>query len=427
MHWPFYVSVAAFVVACFLWQPKRTILAVTGSRSQLLFVLAIYILYIIFATRRSVHTDPEPLYKTSIYGLMHVLSFFALQIHAYGSRENAIRICRAFVAVLLTSFLFCGIGLLFPLQIFGIRYFLYGNIYDQFEHTGFLGLLAFTWRTGIAPHLYLFGYQVAAGTALVIASFMMSRRLRALWGALALFCFGIVIVVAQRSVLPALVIALVVLYLLKPRPPGRVQAIMTSASAAVALALVVVMASALTATLVSFVDEGDNVELLQERVGSDDLRTRLGMQLASMEIIATHPLGLVAQDRAEEQWGTLAEKLGYEVVVDANHVDYALVHNGYLRIIMYLGWLAGIAIIASLTYVLREFLQVARLARILLATNEMIVRYALLAASAVAALVVQAMFHNDSIFTFERTSWTALCILLLLTRQLKSDLRKKCV
>lgn len=417
----FGVMVALYLAIELFRNAGRTIRLVARPRAYFLVALTVYALYVIFSLRQSVHQEATPLYKALLYGLPHLLFFFALQIYGAASKENAVRLVRVFTLVLLFSLLVYAIGLIFPLHLFAIRYFLYGGIFDQLEREGLLGISALYWSAGLAPYLHVFGYQVAAGAALVLSFFMTARRHRAVWGALALLSFVIVIIVAQRSVLPALVMALLTVFLLKYRDSGGFRGLLDNTRRLAVLSVAIASAGALAAVVMAEYYPENDVVLVQERVGSEDLWTRLGMQLAAVEIIATHPLGLVAEGRAEEDWGGLAEGLGYDVVHDANQVDFALVHNAYLRIVMYLGWWSGAVMIVFFVYLLKEALRFRRHVRPRSPSDGEIGRYGVVATAVFVSLLIQAMFHNDSIFTFERTSWISLCIMLVTYRHINKS------
>jgi hypothetical protein len=417
----FGVMVALYLAIELFRNAGRTIRLVARPRGYFLVALTVYALYVIFALRQSVHQDATPLYKALLYGLPHLLFFFALQIYGAASKENAVRLVRVFVVVLMLSFLVYVIGLIYPIHLFAIRYLLYSSIFDQLEREGLLGIGVMSWSAGLAPYLYVFGYQVAAGAALALSLLMTAKRDRVIWAVLTLLSFVIVIVVAQRSVLPALAIGLVVILLLKQGGGGGFRSFITNARHLVALIATISIASAISAAVMAEYYADNDVLLVQERVVSEDLWTRLGMQLAAMEIIATHPLGLVAEGRAEEDWGGLAEGLGYDVVPDANQVDFALVHNAYLRIVMYLGWWSGALMIVFFVYLMKEALRFRRHVRPRSPSDGEIGRYGVVATAVFVSLLVQAMFHNDSIFTFERTSWISLCILLVTYRHINKS------
>jgi hypothetical protein len=88
---------------------------------------------------------------------------------------------------------------------------------------------------------------------------------------------------------------------------------------------------------------------------------------------------------------------------------------------MYLGWWSGALMIVFFVYLMKEALRFRRHVRPRSPSDGEIGRYGVVATAVFVSLLVQAMFHNDSIFTFERTSWISLCILLVTYRHINKS------
>jgi hypothetical protein len=363
---------------------------------------------VVFSQRKMAQTETPELFKSVLYGMSNLFFYFALQVYGSTSKKHAIRIVQAFTFVILLSFFLYSIGLIFPSQIFKLRHLLYSNTYDQMVRLGLAGSSVLFWNAGLAPALYIFGYQVACGAALALAFFLTARRNRIVLGMFTLLSFAIVIIVAERSVLPALFCGLVsVLFLQK-------KAVLLNIKKIAVQIVILFVASAVVSMVVEEYFSGEQVQVVQERIGSDDVWVRLKMQLAALEITAKHPFGLVAEGMAEEDWGRLAVRLGYKVVYDANQIDYALVHSSYLRFAMYLGWGAGVLIVAVGVYLLRIIARIRRFVQKSQPNDRDLARYGVITVAAFVSVFVQAMFHNDSFFTYERSSVVALCALIVM-------------
>lgn len=415
----FSALVLLILTTALIRQPGRTLSAIVRPNGDFLLVVGVYSLYVVFSTRNTIFADSNSFSAAAAYGLMIVTPFLLMIVYGSRSQENALRLSRAFFVALLCSIAFYALALIFPAQIAPIRYFLYSRSIDQLQASGLAPTGPLSSATGLSPYMYLFGYQVAAVSALVLGFLMTARRHAIRWAVLTIFVIVAAMFSTQRSVLVAALLAfLFVLWHANVAP--RAGVLIYHARRTLFLIVASAIASVLAASAVETLFPGHAVQLSQERVGNEDVGIRAEMQLAALQIIAMNPLGLVAQGLPEEAWGSEARRLGYRVQADSNNVDDALVHNGFLRLVMYQGWWAGVVIGLVAAYLIRKILRVrSALAYSFDAIPPTMVRNWIVLGSAFVGLTVQSLFHNESIFTIERTSWVSVGLLLIYYRHFR--------
>ena len=404
---------------------KKT-LAIFNNK-ELLIIILIFIIYIIFSLRSSIFDNKDKnIFKNIICGLQHIVVLYLLAIHGLKNLNNAITLTRIFAIVLFLSFIFFNIGfIIFPEQFIQLRYALYGKYYEQLIEEGLFSMPSLL-LAGLTPDPVRFGYQVTAGFLIISLFFIEKHRYWKLFLISAsIFVFTALIVIAERSVVAAFVAGFVIYIMLLHRRAFTLKKVIRMHLILLLLLGTYILLFYKMEYILDFnFMESTNrpIKLLHERFGLGDIGIRLGMQLAALEIISEKPLGLFAEGMKEEDWGYLANEKGYEVVPDANNIAYALVHNGYLRPIMYFGWIIGLGIIFILIYLFRQLKYFK--AKIQEEDSER-KKYGRAIASVLVALLVQAMFHNYSLFTFEKATWITFCLFMIWVKLNKTNLGRK--
>lgn len=417
----FTLLVTIYIVLNFFKHPSKVINSIASEPAELFILIGIYLIYVKFANRSTVHSNIQPLYLCALYGLPSILYCIALMIYCGKSCDNFVRLMNAFLGVVILSFSIYALGLIYPDQLFAFRYFVYGSSYDELLLSNSVGSSELFWTAGLSPYLYLFGYQVSAGSALILVLLLTTPRNHGFWLLIFLLSMLNVVCVAQRSNVPALTAAMLTFIIVEKQTTNNIQRFIKKYGRILFLFSCIGLMVFVGRLIMDGYYYEKNVSIMQDRLNSDDVRVRLGMQLAALKIIMNNPFGVSSLDLEEERWGLLAEKLGYNVVSDSNQIDYALVHNGFLRIILYEGWFVGLIILFILLYLGKKGLSIIRILGSSLNIDKELKRYSLASLCVFISIFVQSNFHNDSFFTLERNSIITLMIFLTSTKVIKKQ------
>jgi len=388
------------------------------TNKELFIVMLILITNLIFSQRLSSwDVENKSFIKQIIYALQHIVILYVTAFYGLKNSSNTITITRIFAIVLATSFIFFNIGMLFPEKFIQLRFALYGKYFEQLIEQGLFNISS-ALLAGLTPASNIFGYHVAGGFLIPSLFFIEKNKYwKIVWGIGSISVLITLFILAERSVVPALIFGFITFAILAPKKKMTIQKIV-STHLILLLAIVIIIGVFLKKDyFLGLFDVADKpIKLLHERFEVGDIGVRIGMQLAAVKIIIEKPLGLYFEGMREEDWGDIAIKKGYEVVMDANNIDYALVHNGYLRFVMYLGWLVGLAITLVLFYIFRN---INLFKAITEGDDSDEKRYGRAVAASLVATLVQAMFHNDSLFTFEKTTWITFCLFIIWAKLIK--------
>ncbi len=228
---------------------------------------------------------------------------------------------------------------------------------------------------GFTPYLHLFGYQIAAGLALVFALAALDRaRFAWLWfgptalGVLTLFLAG------QRSAILGFFVACVGVIALRRRVWIGVG---LGVGLAVLVGVVIHVSSGVT-------DLREYNVIDRVQTGESDFGARLELQWWALRESLTHPFGLIGAGL--DYFDIAPDLLGPRIVAP---------HNGYLTRLLLFGWPVGLLTLFMFWIIVR--LGMASWRRFdgsREATLEMTVLLALV------SVMANALFHNASFATF---------------------------
>ncbi|MFX0140228.1 MAG: O-antigen ligase family protein, partial [Candidatus Hodarchaeota archaeon] len=265
---------------------------------------------------------------------------------------------------------------------------------------------------GLAPASHIFGYQIAGGF-LIISLFFAEKNTawKLIWAPCSVLLLVVVTIFGERSIIPAFAIGLITFIVLSPKIKIKNRKTLNERF----ILFLFFVISFLLIFRIVYLNQKRTIQdkplaFIHERFKAGDIRIRLGMQLAAIEIILEEPFGLFWKGINEEDWGYIANAKGYEVVPDANNIDYSLVHNGYLRLVLYFGVLIGLCITVVLIFIFKRLKYFKAKNKLEDSEGK---RYGRAVGASLLTLLVQAMFHNNSIFTFDKTTWITFCFFII--------------
>lgn len=394
MYWPLYLlSTASFVRFWRLGLFKKAVLA------DICFVMTLFILFRLL-TAMQINSVFEFM-KAIVNGVYYVITYLVIVVYSSISLRNSRNLLFVSTVALCASVTVYVACLVWPLELYQLKGFLYPDATRQFESTGLSesSIYAFFWASGLSPYLHLFGYQLAALLGIALSYFVAGGVYRSASVALIFFVSLVSVVAAQRSVLAAGFFSLLfgIFY----------TTFFMSIRGAFHRSILLIFVIATIGYIVFEVGFGGDVADLPnlfDRFDPENVGERGGMQIAALKIIADKPFGLIADFKDELYWGVEAMKLGYSVAIDPATNSYALVHNSYLRFPLELGWLAFL-VVGFICY--RVLIGCGETLRLSVNNERQFpgsVVLSTVVSGAILALCVQALFHNDSILTFEATS-----------------------
>jgi len=356
-----------------------------GSNRMLMVVqtMPLFIMLYFLFNLLMLFSNPSTRYATMP---LEALASYAI-ICAYSSNggENAEKVTRIVVVLLVLSALWMILSGAIQEPFFSIRKFLYSGHAQRFT-TGELDLRN---PTGLTFHHFAMGYQLTCAGVMLPILLLADKRRRLLWSVGCLVVSVAIVLSGQRSVLPAVGLALLLYMICTRRFPllllvGVVTGIAYAAVSSLSLQLN---------------PEYDIVMKLQRK---DEMAARLGWQMAAMRVIMEHPLGNLNGDLA---WVERAMEHGADFSI-YNWTKFAT-HNSYLGSILMLGWGGAILMFLSITHMFKRW--ILPVLRINKAAGDQWY-YLQAVVYALVALMVQALFHNSSIFTVEPVSWITVCL-----------------
>lgn len=411
MYWPLYLlSTASFVRFWRLGCVRRDVLA------ELYFVMTLFFLFRLLTAMQI--ASVLDLFKGIVNGLHYVIIYMVIVVYSSISVRNSRHLLFVATVALCVSVIVYVACLIWPSELYQLKGFLYPEATRQFESTGLSesSVYAFFWASGLSPYLHLFGYQLAALLGMALSYFVAGGVNRFIGVVLIFFVSLVSVVAAQRSVLAAGSLSLLfgVSYatMFVPIRGAFLRSI-----------LLIFLVAAIGYVVFEVGFGGDIADLpnLFDRFDPENVGERGGMQIAALKIIANKPFGLIADFKDELFWGVEAMKLGYSVAIDPATNSYALVHNSYLRFPLELGWLAFLVVGFVCFRVLIGCGEILRRSvdRERLVPGSVVISLAI--SGAILALSVQALFHNDSILTFEATSLVLIATMFGLRIALKNS------
>jgi len=241
--------------------------------------------------------------------------------------------------------------------------------------------------TGFTGSLFQFGYHLTLLIPLTISLTFNSKKILTKLLAFLFLILGIVSLFESGQRGPALGIGITLIFVILPYLNGRNR-------------IYLVIFSLICSILFLNYNNLNNSYLASKILTLGDYEWRLNLQLRAVEALLTYPQGLFI---ANVTWGKIASDLFATGELTA--------HNSYLVVALYLGWLFALIMIHILFFSIRTFVLDLRLnSRKRLYIGNW-AHLGLLAGYF--ALLINALFHNPSLFTLDGTTWIAYCILWL--------------
>jgi len=272
-----------------------------------------------------------------------------------------------------------------------VRITIYQSYLQKVNDHTLLGTASYA--NGLSPLLFLFGYQIAASLPLnVVAIFFEKNRAWKMFyvvGSVAsLFAM---IFAGERSVLIATTVSISI-FLYKRK--------------GVKLAAVLMLLSLTTMFMVSMHESKRHTfERLWQKEERIEAVERLKLQMIGVITIVNNPMGLAYEGK---RWSDEAASYGVDFRKFNN--EEIAVHNSYLGRIIYYGWPFGFLIICVMFILVKNIIAVLSFS--LYEKDSQAISQAQIIAYALISVLIQALFHNASIFTFNGPSVTVMFLFL---------------
>ncbi len=299
---------------------------------------------------------------------------------ATGSSGKALRLTRVLTLFYVVSGSWMILSTFIPEPFANIRGFLYAGHLDRFTGSN----LIMAYPTGLTFGHFAMGYQLSVGLVLALLLIQTDKGLwRLVWLSGSLILMAAVILSGQRSILPALGVALGLFLLHRRR---------------IRIALLVMGIAGLGLWFFHQMEISKTpLTMMFQKLEHDDYRSRISWQLAALRIIVERPMGDLF---GELNWDQ--EALDHGADFDVYGGTIKAVHNAYLGNALQYGWIGAALVLWAIWHILNQCL-----GRVL---NPTYFRcpsqpYALLCVLALIAVMVQALFHNADLFTLEPSSW----------------------
>lgn len=302
---------------------------------------------------------------------------------------------KAKTATRIAAFVFIVSSAWFILEQFSgvlpiVRYFIYRPMFESADERTLT--LTFKLANGLSPYIFLFGYQLAAAVPLLTVLFLSEKKAgwKALWAGGSVLCIAAMALLAERSVVLASLIA-ILFYLYRKR---RLKA-----------AFAVVSVLLISFTVMRMFDAQNIFTRVKDSGSISEGFDRIWLQLTGLTVAFKNPLGLMLTG------GSWADE------VYSSGADFSTwggieigVHNSYIGRVIAYGWAFGALMLVVM-------LRLARGIGTVLRNNSPRPKgtsgYADATAASLLSVLMQAIFHNSSIFTFNATSITALFLFLM--------------
>lgn len=317
--------------------------------------------------------------------------FLFFTIVLVGSKiERAVFLTR-YIALFtfLSAIWFLGNLLLYDTFI-SLRQVMYGSYID---HEKPLTILAMSRPTGLTFNHHIMGYHMAAALVIVgLLAFTEKKKTYKTFWILALPLVSIAtLLTAQRSVIPAVGLAFFLYFILM------------NVKKIAYLLLVMIIGFVIVENVSVDGFKYSDMKTLKSRLESEeDIKLRLGWQVAALKIIVDNPLGLAFSGKSWE-----GEAESYEADFSVFRDEIKAVHNSYLGIMMKYGWTGVILVLAILRFLIRRIIMALRYTHLMESGI-----YASATGFTLIALLVQAMFHNAGVFTNEPVSFMVMSLFI---------------
>ena len=342
------------------------------------FPLIVMCYFIVAAVSSLARSSPNGVVAAG-EGLMMYVIVFGVMISGY----NQARFITRYTALLLVVSALWMIASSFIEEPFqSIRQFVYSGHMERFD----LAYIQMANKTGLTFSHFSMGYQLAGGIILTVFLFLTEQgRWKIFWAiSSGAMCIAILIA-SQRSVIPAVAFVLILYWFLNKKRSIKYIFLIGAVFA------VIFFAGKYYLDRYQFADT-----IYSKFETQEDTRHRLGWQQVAMRIIAEKPVGNFF---GELDWEDESLARGADYSEFGGEVKY--VHNGYLAVMLSLGWAGVILVAGTLWYFIKNIFKPS------LAQGETnpYLPFAALTSLALISDFIQAMFHNSSIFSLEPTTW----------------------
>ncbi|MBM2832895.1 MAG: hypothetical protein HW406_56 [Candidatus Brocadiaceae bacterium] len=281
-----------------------------------------------------------------------------------------------------------------------VRAFIYASVLQTYGTRALAE--ATVYPNGLSQLLFLFGYQVSVSVPLTIILFSIEKGKvwKIFWGIGCIVSLLAMICAAERSVM--LAAASAVTFFLYSRKQIK-------------FAVLLLALSLLTLFIFSHLEGSHEKHLmyrLQDEESGAEAFARLKLQLVGLVVIVKNPLGLTLTGRnwTDEVWSAGGN-------FDAWGGEETAVHNGYLGRVIPYGWIYGVLMAVVLLHLCKLIKKVSLFAK----KNKERAQYAQAVSFSLIGVLIQACFHNASLFNFNAVSVTIALLLSVWVDILTND------
>ena len=333
-------------------------------------------------------TSLFPFSLRGVLMLLEVLIAFAfITVTMQANPEKAIRFTRFLAILVLFSNIWLIGSLLLKEPFMTIRQFLYGGHLGHFNEA----YLTIQQPTGLTFNHFTMGYQVVVGTVLVFSLYLADKnRWKVFWIVMLVPMLMGVFYVAERSTIPAILLPVMFIFFMQKR--WKLVGLLGMIGGFFLLAM---------NYLPLYHETG--VPTLQSRIEqTDGIKERLSWQVVAIKIIAEKPFGNLT---GELDWENESLEKGADFSYYEGHIF--AVHNAFLGEMLSFGWLGVILVVGTLLVISKRIFVPLLSGRYKIFYYK---SYADAASLALMASMIQALFHNSSLFSLDPSSWIIFCI-----------------
>ena len=323
-----------------------------------------------------------------------IVIFLATWLAIGGRKQNALFVTKLVAALLLFSSMWLLGSIFFVEPFLSVREYLYASKVVSGDP---INLLSMSRPTGLTFHHFIMGYQISIGTILAVFFFLYEKRpIGKIFAGAAFFVMVLgMLLSGQRSAMVAVSGAILVYIIMKKRYK------------------IAVLLFAITVIAMLFTNKiGDNFfggtlpwgTTQSKFISASDAPSRFGWQIAALRSMTSSPLGHILEGKS---WDVEAIEEG----ADFSEFGYTTkaIHNSYIGTALKYGWIGGALIFSAIFLLIRSIVRNVSTTICCDKYNTYFVAVGI----ALLAGLIQALFHNASIFTSEPSSCVILCLFLV--------------
>jgi hypothetical protein len=409
LYWVLWGILTIYIVFSFPKLIQSLTTMRSGSFMWGLILIAMCLQYAVFMANSYDAEINKYLARYSAISLLNIGVLLSVIIYTEGDPSRLIRLSRLFFLAVTLSALAYFLGIPFKGVMYELKKVLFPNALLKYEqefrvHDLYRGM----WNSGLTAQLFQFGYHCVAGLSFSLSYLLFQKRNTLLRIGSAIFFLFVAFVSAERSVIFAIFASLLIFVIFYRR------AFFAFVSVKYAVSAIVVTAVLFGALAFHWLADQKMVEgpLLSERFQQTDIAHRIQLQAAALDMLQEYPFGILLNGYRELEWGRLAKHSGYNVPFDVDTGGYLEIHNSYLRFVIMFGLFSVLLMAVMFAGYILLISRIMRLSLELKRESDLHTQTQISLAIVFVALVFQAFFHNDSLFTFEPVSWLAGSIIL---------------